>query len=358
MKRFIAALALLGALSAYAEDSETIEFDGTKYSIGVKLNDQEKHTLYQTVAVQSTCYKQELVGYQTVCHTQWQNECHWEYHPVCRPVTQCNNLPPPQQVCWTQNVCHNEQQYVCHQVPHQVCHQEPQYQTVAYPCTQYVEKPVGEEIDFNVKGDLTMNFNRIDEIPASVERFRGVLNGEKLIVSLQQDSKQYLLYLTQKTSNVQILKPDQGAQSPGEKLVTAVYDVKRVPVAEISSAIQGQISGISLGAGQLSYEAGKVFSTDTIRVHVKMKKDDFWSDPTVIDADIASSDLVVNDAGSGRSRVFVPLAKYLSQPLEDDKYFIELSVSLVPSATNGLLNPGLLPAQTQIQGKAEIKYQP
>jgi hypothetical protein len=364
MKRILfAAIAALQVLSlgaplARADDSEQIEFDGTKYSIGVQLNDQEKHTLYQTVAVQSTCYKQELVGYQTVCHTQWQNQCHWQNHQVCRPVTQCNNLPPPQQTCWTQTVCHNEQQYVCHQVPHQVCHQEPQYATVPYPCTQYVEKPVGEELDFNVKADLTLNFNRLDQSTPAPERFQSTLSGERLVVSLLQDSKQFLLYLNQASSNVKIIKPDQGAQSPGEKLVTAVYDVKRVPVAEVVSPIQGEIANIAMQGSQLSYEGGKVFDPASMSLHVTIKRDKFGSDPTVVDADIPSSQLVIQDAGQGRSKVFVPLEKFLQEKLREANYHVTLTVSLVRGSTQGLLNPALLPSVTEKEGKTKIAYKP
>jgi hypothetical protein len=298
------------------------------------------------------------VGYQTVCHTQYHQQCNWVYHPVCRPVTQCNNLPPPQQTCWTQTVCTNQQQYVCHQVPQQVCHQEPQYATVAYPCTQYVEKPVGEELDFNVKGDLTVNFNRLDNGAAAVERFRGSLSGEKLQVTLLQDSKQFLLYLSQKSSNVQIVKPDLGAQSPGEKLVTAVYDVKRVPVAEVASPVQGEINNIAMQGSQLSYEGGKVFDPASMSLHVKIKRDKFGSDPTVVDADIRSSDLVLNDLGNGRSKVFVPLEKYLQEKLREANYHVTLTVSLVRGSTQGLLNPGILPSVNEVEGTTKIAYKP
>jgi hypothetical protein len=486
--------------------SQEVIFDGTQSVETVALDDTISHTIYKTIQVPSTCYKDVLTGYEQkcetvyedvchteyenechteyqqqchseqeyVCHTEYENECHTEYqqqchteyenectwvdhqqchteyqqqchqtpHQVCQTeyehqcheefttqchtVQQCNSLPPPQQVCWEKEVCtqvpigakcvdvpvqkchteyenechsvptqvcHNVPEQQCHQVPHQVCnqephqvcnsvpkqkcgyettqkceqiphqvcenvphqvchqephekcHQEPVYESQPYSCVKEEQVPDGEEIDFLVNAEVTLNFSSVPEGFRPNEIFSVSLANGKVAVKLVKASAGLPIYVRERSQTLQTVKPDQGPQSPGVKRINAIFDITIAKPADVVSPIKGGLADVGLTASPdaLSFTLGKVLYKDLLggRVTVKRKKD--GSGPLLADGDFVATELSLSELGNGRTIVTLPLQKLLgTSKLEKHKDYQVRLIVRSGGQKEGLLNPQAL----------------
>lgn len=66
---------------------------------------KDYETVYRTDLVPDTCYRSEVQGYRSECHTEYDRQCHTELNQQCgfRHYPVCNNVPrtvcSPRQVC-------------------------------------------------------------------------------------------------------------------------------------------------------------------------------------------------------------------------------------------------------------------
>ena len=69
MKMLTGLFALALSLGTFAStvDTKTFVYDGSINSVELLLRAEKTHTEYRVEHRQSTCYRQELAGYRTVC---------------------------------------------------------------------------------------------------------------------------------------------------------------------------------------------------------------------------------------------------------------------------------------------------
>lgn len=355
----LGAIAFVLAASTARADTQEFVLDGSVLNRTLKLASEEKHMVYQTVEYEATCSKEVFDGYETVCNTTYEQECTTTWQQVCHQVHKCNNLPPPQQVCWDDTECTNKPVQSCHSVPHTSCHQEAQYHTEYYTCIKTKEVPVGEELDFRVDGEVTLKFPKAPQGVSLNEVFAVSLDGAKQSMKLKSNSKRVLIYLDKKSEDVKIIKPDGGASSPGYKKVVASYEFKFLSVSDVTSPISQGIEGVSLDivAKTISFDVGKVLLRDLFGFTLKLKRDKFWGDKTVVESEIRNSDLSFADQGS-KTRVTARLASYEQNEFKDDStYKVEATVSIKSGSSSGLLNPEALPSSQSVFHKVKIKVE-
>lgn len=344
------ALVASGA-QAQALESQRLQFDGSRAVDNVLLNATESHTVYQTVTRPATCHRQELDGYENRCHTTSRYSCTSVYRQQCRIERVCNGNGP-RSVCREQRVCRSIPDRVCRYVPDTVCTREPRYRQVAYSCSRTETVPVGQELDFHVAGAFDVNYGPVPQgIQANESLVLSLSNGVPAL-ALERGSNQLLVYSVAQVAPVQIVRPDQGPQAPGEKRVAASFRLSFVSPSDVSSPVSQAVQGIAIEGNTLKFSVGRVVHPELLGVHVKIKRQKFLSDPLVVEDQIQAQDLMLKDQGA-RSEVNVALTRYLKEQIKDAKYDVEIVVSSQAPAAN-LLNAALLPQQRQVEGKAEV----
>lgn len=256
MKMFIGVLALCFSLTGVASTGETKTFiyDGSQDSAELLLRGEKTHTEYKVEDVPSTCYRQEIVGYQTICSGGG-------YYGGGFP----RRYPGP----------YYPGPY------HRTCWQNPIYRQVAYSCIRTIRTPF-EVKDFDVDTKVTLNVTKINA-EASVEKFNVTLLGDQLTL-MMNGSKKYIGVL--KGENVQ-------AQMAGSvKIINASYDIELVNAEDVAAATK--LTSISMNRGLLSLKAGRLADRGDLALSLKIvKKKALADDVIVIDRELAKGEYEV-----------------------------------------------------------------
>ncbi len=240
MKLFISILALSISLSGLASTGETksFTFDGSQDSVDLLLKGEKTHTEYKVEDVPSTCYREVMVGYQTICTGGGYGGGYGRRYPG--PYTQH-------------------------------CFQRPIYRSVPYSCIRTVRTPF-EVKDFDVDTKVTLNISAANAEGAK-EKLTVSLLGDRLTLTMN-GSKKFIGVL--KTESVD----EQMAGSV--KIINAAYNVELVDVAGVTSALT--MKGISAKSGLIRISADSRMQRSDISFTFKIvKKNALASDVTFID---------------------------------------------------------------------------
>lgn len=199
------------------QSEETLSLSSLKYRIE-----------YHDVPVQTTCYRQEFMGYR------WQ--------------------------CWmTPNG--------------QVCRQVPVYRTVAYPCT-VIEKQAIKVADANVSAVVTLRFGTFPSNLVPNEVFTVKLDEDRLEVS------------TSGSKNVLVIK-GSGANSYDRVEMGAIDQINmmsNMPMSFLAAEPYAQafdmgFSGVSVVNGKVTFKASSLMSELALPLHLTVvRRRDFASD--------------------------------------------------------------------------------
>jgi hypothetical protein len=200
------------SMGAFADRGETKRFlfDGSESTVELLLRGEETHTEYRYETRHTTCYRNEVVGYRTVCTGGGMPG------PGPRP------RPMPR-----------------------TCRSVPVYRNVAYPCTQTVTIPY-EVKDYDVEARVFLDVKKLSENLDSVEEFKVTLMGEKLSIDVN-GSKKFFAVLTDKKINQ--------SMSGSVKFLDVNYSVDLVPAAPVIKALE--VNQISFEDDKVTFKLGK-----------------------------------------------------------------------------------------------------
>lgn len=333
---------------AFADHTRTIVFDGSETATTVQLDGEESHTIYETREVPATCYRDEFMGYRRRCYDEWRERCFPE--TVCRPYGSSLEATPGDRGHDRRpgpggpgggSHCHVETR--CRQVVYPICHSEPYYERVPYACTKRESVPVGQELDYRVNADVQVKFNlaSVDARPA--EGLRLSLDGQDVSLAATSLSGQVLLYV-KSTQSVDVLRPDAGPYSPGEKRVRARFEITAQDAGRALSAVNGGIGDLALRGSELSFTLGRMEGRDSLEFGLKLERKRFLGAKRVFEGAVLPGAVSFEERGD-RTLVRLALDRLnLSEQIKADKnYRLDLSVGLRPDSVAGrLLNPETL----------------
>ncbi len=259
MKMFIGLLTIAMSFSSLASsgESKTFTYDGTQSSIQLVLNGEKTHTEYRTETVQSVCYRQEVVGYRTICTGGYGGP-----GPGPRPG------PRP--------------------VPGRVCTQQPIWRTISYPCLQTV-RTAYEVKDYDVSAQVLLDVAAVESSLKPNEKFTITLHGDDLTVTAQ-GSKNFFLVLKK--------KDQQPYMNGSVKFIDALYAVELVEAAPVLNALS--MTNISIKDSLLSVKLGKVTVTENLGFSLEIaKKRTLGSDTTIFDRELAAGEFDIVSAATG-----------------------------------------------------------
>lgn len=201
-KLMLASFGLALSFASFATSTTTFFYNGSTATFDDVLNGEETHTEYRTEAQQSTCYRNEIAGYRTVC-TGGGYYGGGYYGPR-----------GPRGGYYGPGVGYGRS-----------CFNEPMYRTVAYSCTQNVQIPYTVK-DFDVIANINVNvINNSDK--AAAETISVSLEKNGLISLKATGSKNFLVVLKGKKEDVQT--------SGSVKTVTGSYDVELVDASALKA---------------------------------------------------------------------------------------------------------------------------
>ncbi len=289
------ALALLLACTsvlASTRDTETFSFDGTQIEKLVSLRAEKTHTEYRVVTQTRTCWRREIVGYNTVCR---------------RP-------PPPQP---------------------QTCQRIPIYRDVPYTCYEQVRVPY-EVFDYNVVANVAVEFG---DVPAGISASENVtveLRGDSLSMS-STGSKRLILELADLAQNRRL----QG----NTMMIDVRAKVKLHDAAPVKAALA--LSGVSVRRNVLSYNLGPIEGVG-IGQHLKIVRNPIIGSSTIVhEGELGAGVLSAEPRENGTS-LRVDFRQLLGNPLGKGRY--DVTIKAYFKSAHGVLNDedlgGLSPSRT------------
>lgn len=200
-KLMLASFGLALSFASFASSTTSFFYDGSTPSFSDVLNGEETHTEYRTETQQSTCYRNEIAGYRTVCTGGYYGGGY--YGPR-----------GPRGGYYGPGFGYGRS-----------CFNEPYYRTVAYSCTQSVQVPYTVK-DFDLVANINVNvINSTDKEAAETISVNLEKNG---LVSLKAvGSKNFLVILKNKKEEVQT--------SGSVKTITGTYNVELVDAAALKA---------------------------------------------------------------------------------------------------------------------------
>lgn len=312
MKMILAFLILVMSLSTFASTGETrtFVFDGSQNSVELLLRGEKTHTEYRYEQRPSICYRTEIVGYRTVCHS-----------PAGEAVNKV--LPPP---------------------PHRpgpapipprppVCHTEPIYRTVSYPCMQTVR--IAYEVkDYDTEAHVVLNVAKLPEALTTGETFKVTLFGEEVTLEAS-GSKKYFLVLNSKNISTQL--------AGSVKFIDATYNVELIEAAPVTRALR--MNKISMKTGALTFDVGPVTKTENLGFSVRVDKAPILGgNTTIFSRELTLDELKISAMNSG-SLITVDLGALGVQMgggrhLVTAKAFLKVNGALLNGAQFGDLEVG------------------
>ncbi len=372
MKLLTTAFLLLSSLaSAQTPDLSTANFSLNQGANTVTLEQKEFQTVYRTDQVPATCYRSEVQGTTTQCHTEYDRSCRTDYEQVCRDVSDpvCESVPRqscstqsvcstendsvcnssgctniPRRVCRDENQCHTTYDSVCRQnyrrecrdeprqtcqdIPRQACQQVPNVVQVPYACTQPVQVPIGQELKMHTKAVLNVSLVNFNEVGSLSDVFAAKLAEGKVSFTLTAPSRAYLY---------QVLSQDrkETAVSATEKLVTYTVAMKATSIQKLNAFLSFQITDPALFYDRLEFGFSGSMNVP-FKGHLKLvQRKGFGADIIVIDDEFKSNALV----SQGGTNV-LNFNQFGVTELRSKTHYITLSLGIdLDALKRDLINP-------------------
>lgn len=369
--RYCIAASLLALPAVYAQ-TPTTTFQLNQENQFLELNTKEFETIYRTDQVPDTCYRDEVQGTRTECHTTYDNVCNTTYERVCRNVAYpvCNRVPRnvctpindcrtvndrvcnsqgcvnvPRRVCSTRTECHTGYDNVCYtqyrtecndvprqsctNVPRQVCTQVPNVVKVPYACTRPVQVPAGQNLKLHTIAKLNVQFMNYGNTGATPDLFVASLASGQVTIKLQNpQSAQYLYQVVSQTRNEQMV-------SQTEKVITVNLSLQAISIQQLNSFGNAQIVNPKLSANKIEFSLANPFNL-AFRGHLKLLQiKNARKSYVVVDEDFKSSAIV----GQG-SLYTMALNSFGVSSLANKLHEVELNLLLdLSNIQSGLINP-------------------
>lgn len=288
MKMALGLLSFALSFSALAStiDTKTFTYDGSVNSVELLLKTEKTHTEYRVEQRQSTCYRQEIAGYRTVCTGggYYGPGPIGGYRGPGRPYPG----PGPVRSCWS----------------------EPMYRTVPYSCIQTVNTPF-EVKDFDVDARVIVDVTKVSPEATPGETFKVTLNGDVLSFDVAASRKFFVVKKQQ---------ANRSSMNGNVKMIDGLLAAELIEAAPILKAIK--MTDISVENGLLNFNIGPVASMDNLGFSLKVVKvKTFGSDTNLLDRELLASEIEVKAASEGASTAGVDVSK-LGVKLEDGKFSI------------------------------------
>lgn len=282
------ALALSFSAVASTIDTKTFVYDGSVNSVELILRAEKTHTEYRVEQTQTTCYRQELAGYRTIC-TGGYGPGYPAPGPYPRPYPgpYPRPYPGPSRSCW----------------------QEPLYRTVPYPCIQTVRVPF-EVKDFDVDARVIVDVTKLSPEATPGETFKVTLNGDTLTFDAIGSRK---FFIVKKKQDI------RSSMNGSVKMMDALLAAELVEAAPLLKAVK--MEGISVSNGMVNLNLGPVDTLANLGIELTIvKKKTFGSDKVLFDRELSASEIAVTPTASGAD-AGINVSK-LGVELEDGKFSI------------------------------------
>jgi hypothetical protein len=256
MKMLIGLFSVAISFSAFSStiDTKTFVYDGSQNSIELILSTEKTHIEYKEEQVRTTCYREEVVGYRTICVGSG-------YGP--RPFP----YPYP---------------------GYGHCSQTPVYRTVSYPCTQTVSTPV-EVRDYDVDARVIIDVTKLSQEATPGETFKVTLKGDELSFDAVGSKK---FFIVKKKQDI------RSRMKRSVKMIDALLVAELVEAAPLLKAMN--MSEISMFNGVLNFDIGEVESQKNLGFSLKiMKLKRLGSDTIILNRELMNSEVEVSANTSG-----------------------------------------------------------
>jgi hypothetical protein len=370
--RLFAALVFAFSTPAIAQ-TQVVTFN--QGNLAIQLEQKEFETIYRTDQVPDTCYRDEVQGTKTECHTEYDRQCdtrfeqscYYRNYPVCVSVPRnvchvdnqcttqmdrvcnssgCRSVPRrvcnPVQRCYNRmdQVCRNEQRYECQTVPRQycqdvprsVCNQVPNVVKVPYACTRPVQVPIGQQLKMHTVAQVSLLLENFSEVGQTTDQILAQLkNGQVTLTALNQDSNTHLY---------QIIKQDRQEQtlSSTEKLVNYSFIIKAISVQKLNNFLESQISQAKLYNDRVEFNTSDALDAPFKGHLLIVQKRRVISDKIILNQEFNRSAIVAR--GFTQS---IALGQFGVSSLKDARYRVELTLKIDSDRLkNGLINSDVL----------------
>ena len=268
-------------------DSKTFVYDGSVKSIELLLRSEKSHIEYRSEQRESICYRQDIVGFRTVCGGGFGSNYPYSgygnpYHPIANTG------------CWS----------------------EPNYRIVPYTCMQYASIPY-EVKDFDVEAKVNLDVTKFSQEATPGEVFKVVLYGDKLTVDVKGSGKFFIVKNKQElnsTVNGSVIMLDSNLM------------VELVEAAPVFGSLKMSAISIQNGLLDLDLDIENVDGLQNVGISLKIVKNkNFDSGAVLFDRELLASEIQINSNPQG-SKASINLSK-LGLKLSSGKFNITAKVS-------------------------------
>lgn len=345
-------------------DQRFVTFSLNQANVSLNLDQKDFQTIYRTDQVPHTCYRDEIQGTRTACHTEYDRRCHTESYNdcrnvprrVCRTTNNCRNVPDrvcnshgcttinrrvcsPSQSCstTTDRVCRTETRNVCNNIPRNVCVQVPNHVKVPYACTRAVQVPIGQELKFQTIAQVSINLVNFAEVGATPDLLVANLNGGMVFITSQAPATNAFIY--------QVVGEQRSEQMTGaiQKTVTYQVSVVATSIQKLNESLNSQITNTKLFYDHLDFTLNAL--NIPLKGHLKVVQYYRRRAYIIIDADFAANALVRQSGVEHLS--FAPFGVNV---LENATHLVELTLNIdLAKLQVGVINPG---AMVQVSNKS------
>ena len=361
------------ALAQNTTDQRSTTFNFNQANLAINLDQKDFETIYRTDQVPDTCYRDEVQGTRTECHTEYDRQCNTRYeqecynrsYPVCQTIPRrvsseqcttqmdqvcnshgCTSIPRrvcnPVEQCSTEmdQVCHTEQRQECQSVPReycqdiprQECSQVPNVVKIPYACTRPVQVPVGQKLKLDTSAQVILTLVNFAEVGVIPDTLVAELNNGVVKLSVKNEKTSAFLY--------QIIGQKRDEQIVGntQKTVTYTISIMATSVQKLNAFLNSEISGGKLFFDRLEFSASGL-TTVPLKGHLKIVQYRFLrSGLIMIDDDFAPAAVVGQNGVQS-----IAFNNFGVTTLNTAKHSVELSLDLDRAKLqNGLINPGAL----------------
>jgi hypothetical protein len=281
MRKFIGFMTVAMSLSSVASTGQSQKFiyDGSQKSVQMNFKTTKTHTEYKTENVPSTCYRQEVVGYSTMCSNQASVGLRDPRFPGPGPVGPHSGYPYPgygypgggygnrfPSTCW----------------------QTPIYQTIPYSCIQTVSTPF-EVKDYDVEGNVLLDVTKVNSDLVTTETFTVTMVGDTLSVDVKGPNK-FLVVL--KKNDV------RGNVNGGTRYIDGLLAIELIEAAPVLKSFS--MNNIELYNDVLTFNIGPVNKPEYLGFSLYITKQRVLaSDPVLFDRTLNESEVTLKASAAG-----------------------------------------------------------
>lgn len=318
MKKFlVAGLGLALSFASFAT-STTFVYDGSTPTFNEVLNGEQSHTEYRSEVRQTTCFRQEIAGYRSVCNGGYYGGGYYGGYYGPRGYGRGGLYAPGY-------------------YGNGGCYTQPNYITVSYSCNEVVKVPFKVK-DLDVVANITVNVTNDSDAKAN-EEITAKLESNGTVSFSAKGSKNFLIYLKAKKESL--------AVSGSVKTIEATYNVELVPASALRALDVGVLKAYSTG---ISFNHD-VDTHNIVTRNLEIKKRRFLlGKKDIYEGTLLAKDLstIVGFTGASVNLKF----STLGIELKKGRYVFNVTSSV---KTNGLLNAsqfdGKLSKETELKTK-------